>query len=278
MMDIIQKIQEEALEAAVKGDWNKAIEKNNLIIQKNAKDVYAYLRLGFAYLQVGKLSDAKKAYNNALEIQPINQIALMNVEKIKILTSEKQNIGSSSPIDPNLFLNVVGKTKVIELLTLGELAVIARLQVGQPVLFKVKRHRIEIRDKDNNYIGIFPDDISKRLIFFIQEGSEYEIYIKESTKNSVHVFIKEVKKGKTVQKYTSFPKNIQDDLKFMHQDEESDTEEKAHVGSEEDSEEEMEEHEKPIDIEALAEETPSSDYFSDVEVPFEDEAEEEFEE
>ncbi|HLL60577.1 MAG TPA: tetratricopeptide repeat protein [Candidatus Nitrosocosmicus sp.] len=275
MFDNQKRLQEDALSAAVAGDWESAIHKNTELVELNNRDISAYLRLGFAYLQQNKLKEAKKAYQKALEIQPVNQIARSNLDKINILGDEPVSTEQSTmQIDPNLFLNVIGKTKVIELLNIGQLPVLARLKVGQEVDFKVKKRRIEIRDKKDNYLGVFPDDISKRLIYFMEEGSEYAIYIKEASKNSVLIFIKEIKKGKNVQKYTSFPKNIQDDLKLMHQDEDSEDHDKEH------DEEDLEDlsKEAPVDIEALAEESQPSDYYSDVDVSFDEDRDEEFEE
>jgi tetratricopeptide (TPR) repeat protein len=275
MLDQIKQIQEQALAAAVKGQWTQAIEKNKELIAANPKDITSFLRLGYAYLQSGNLTEAKKAYNRALEIQPVNQIARNNLDKIKIIGSDKGTIdASTSQIDPNLFLNVIGKTKVVELLNIGLPPIVARLKVGEEVYCKVKKRRLEIRDKDNNYIGAFPDDISKRLIYFMDEGSTYAIYVKDANKSTVSVFVKEIKKGKTVHRYTSFPKNIQDDLKLMHQDEFEEGSEKEHDSEDEETETENDK-EAPVDIEALAEEAPTHEYYSDSDVNFEDDFDDE---
>jgi hypothetical protein len=261
----INILTEDALAAAVAGDWDSAISLNKSILTKAPDTLSAHLRLGFAYLQKSEWTEAKKAYHKALNIQPLNQIARNNLDKIKIL--EKQNtkvVNKGTSFDPNLFINIFGKTKVVELLNVGQAHVLVNLVIGQKVDIKVKKRRIEVRTEDNEYIGAFPDDISKRLIYFLEEMSEYSVYIKDTTKQSVSVFIREDKKGKNVEKYTSFPKNIQDDLKMMHADEEDIHEEKdpEHEEGEEPVEEESEH--SPFDIESLAEKNDDTEYFSEV--------------
>ena len=110
-------------------------------------------------------------------------------------------------------MTVKGKTRTVTLINLGQADVLAQLQVGEIVLLQVRKRRLEVRNHMSEYIGCLPDDISKRLIFFLEAKSEYETIIKEATKHSVEVFIKERKKGAKVRNFISFPDNIQDDMK-----------------------------------------------------------------
>lgn len=268
-MNQLEILTQQAIESAVNGQWEKAIELNNKIIEENPQDVESYLRLGFAYLQIGNLEQAKKAYKTALKIQPGNPIALNNLEKIKILAKKKlspKKLISSSFLDPNLFINIPGKTKVVSLVNLGQIDVLAKLKIGEEVFLKIKKRRIEVRTKNNEYIGAFPDDISRRLIIFIKGDSKYQCFIKEVSKNQVEVFIKEIKKGKKLQKYLSFPEDLQKDLKPMSEDLEK-------------KEVEEEDEEEIFDLEKLAEEIEEKEYYpettSSVPDTFE---EEEFEE
>jgi hypothetical protein len=75
-----------------------------------------------------------------------------------------------------------------------------------------KKRRVEVRTSNGEYIGTLPDDLSRRIIFFIKAKSEYVTYVKESTLTRVIVFIKEEKKGRTVMHQISFPQNIQKKL------------------------------------------------------------------
>lgn len=262
-------LKDQAIEAAIKGKWEKAIELNQKIINQVPEDLEAHLRLGFAYLQIGDLSQAKKSYLKALRIQPGNKIASNNLEKIKILIKTRQSLklknNKKINIDPNIFLDIPGKTKVVSLVNLGQINVLAKLEIGQKVNLKIKKRRIEIRTENNEYIGALPDDISKRLIIFIKGGSQYLGYIKEVSKKNVDVFIKEIKKGRRLKQYPSFPKNIQTDLKIITGEEIEETENQEEIIDE-----------APIDFEKLAEELEEKEIYP--EIPHDEELEEEFEE
>lgn len=266
----IEELKNQAIEAAIKGKWQEAIKLNEKILSENENDLDTYLRLGFAYLEIGELTKAKRAYLKALKIQPGHQIAINNLEKIRILQKARQKIKKEGRknfyLDPNLFLDVPGKTKVVSLVNLGQLHILAKLKIGQKVNLKIKRRKIEVRTDEGEYIGALPDDLSKRLTLFIKAKSKYSCYIKGASKKNVEVFIKEEKKGRKLKHYLSFPKNFQDDLKTMTADMEN-------LEIPEEPEEEKEE--LPIDLEKLAEEVEEKEFYEEPPLEKEDE---EFEE
>lgn len=210
-MDDISILETQAIDAAIANDWPAAIDLNNKILQQDNANIEALLRLGFAYMQVGDNENASKTYKIAIKIQPKNQIALDNLEKIEIL--EKQYSGQRKPdrknFDPNLFLDVPGKTKTVQLTNLGQKQHLADLHIGQEVELKNKKRRLEIRTSEGNYIGTLPDDISKRLSFFLENQSVYQVFIKEASLSRILVFIREAAKGEAVKGYVSFPNTTQ---------------------------------------------------------------------
>lgn len=211
-MDKLQLLEKEAIEAAMNSEWDKAIELNEKIIKNDKKNIDAYLRLGFSYLQKSKLKKAKEIYRKAQKYQPGNVLISNNLEKIKVLESKKISKIPEINLNPYVFIDVPGKTKTISLVNIGQKAVLARLTIGQEVYLAPKKRRIEIRSKDKEYIGCLPDDISKRLTIFMKAGSVFRAFIKESTLKTTSVFLKEEKKGKKVVKYASFPINFQSGL------------------------------------------------------------------
>jgi hypothetical protein len=160
-------------------------------------------------MQKHEYSEAKKYYKEALKIQPSNRIAQENLEKVSILEEKKKKYANSANpnLDPNLFLEIPGKTKTVKLVNLGQKEELAGLTIGQETELKLKKRRIEVRTKHNEYIGCLPDDVSRRLEFFLQENSIYKTHIKDTNLNDIVVFIQEESKGKKVQQYPSFPQN-----------------------------------------------------------------------
>lgn len=216
-MNEIDLLEQQAIDAAINLDWAIAVELNTKILAKQEYNLGAILRLGFAYLQKNDLSKAKKTYEKALKIQSENTIALENIERIKILEVKgtKNTIKRDKKFDPNLFLEVPGKTKASTLVNLGQKNVLAQLTIGEEVYLISKKRKAEIRSSNKEYIGSLPDDLSKRLYLFIKGDSEYTCFIKEVSLNKVIVFIREEKKGRKLQRFSSFPKNIQTNMAKM---------------------------------------------------------------
>lgn len=275
MQKTLEQLQETAVNEALAGNWKKAVHLNQEIIDIDPRHTDSYLRLGFANMQLGKLDLAKKAYVKALRLQPTNQIAKNNLAKIKILEKKahEKSVRSSKEklVDPNLFINIPGRTKVVTLINIGQADVLAKLQVGQSAILKIKKRHVEVRTESGEYIGALPDDISRRMIFFIQAKSEFSVFIKEASKNSVDIFARVEKMGRKAKKYASFPKNIQDNLKVMAGDDET----KLDEGTVDNEAEELTDTEAPVDLEELAEQVEESEYYGHVnQTETEDEEEE----
>ena len=210
-MDEINILEQQAINAAVKSYWQEAINLNLKIIKLDRNNIDAYLRLGFAYLQLKKIKEAEKYYKKVLKIQPNNQTAVENLERIKILQGKRLK-EESITLNPALFLDIPGRTKSVVLVNPGQKNILAQLSVGQEVFLKLKKRRIEIRTANQEYVGCLPDDLSRRISILIKAGSAFTAYIKEATLKKVVIFLREVKRGKKVSKYLPLPTNIKSPL------------------------------------------------------------------
>ncbi len=200
-------LEKQAIDDAMNGHWNEAIKLNEDIIKIDKKNIEAYLRLGFAYLQTNKIKKAKQYYSQALKIQPNNNFIKKNLERIKILESKKLTYLNSPPVDPLLFVDIPGKTKTVSLVNCGPKSVLAKLTVGQKVFLINKKRKVEIRTENKEYAGCLPDDLSKRLAIFIKNGGIFSVYIKETSLKHTVVLIKEEKKGAKMTRFIAFPAN-----------------------------------------------------------------------
>ena len=210
-MDKINILEQHAIDAAINNSWQKAINLNLQIIKLDKKNIDAYLRLGFAFLQLKKIKEAEKYYKKVLKIQPNNQTAIENLDRIKILAGKKLK-ETSITLNPDLFLDIPGRTKSVVLVNPGQKNILAQLSVGQEVFLKIKKRRVEIRTITQDYIGCLPDDLSRRISVLIKAGSNFTAHIKEATLKRVVVFLREVNRGKKVSKYLPLPINIQSTL------------------------------------------------------------------
>lgn len=222
-MDDIEILEQQAIDSAINLQWDEAIGLNKQILKADKENVDACLRLGFAYLQLKDIQEAQKYYNKSLKLRPKNQVALENLERLAIMEmkdhpSHKKN-KLKNAINPSMFLEVPGKTKTVSLVNLGQKKHLAAVSVGQEVELKQKKRKIEIRTMAADYLGSLPDDLSKRLIFFLKGKSKYKANVQEASLTRLVLFIQEESKGKKVSQYTSFPANIQTNLDKMENSE-----------------------------------------------------------
>lgn len=203
-----------AIEAALRQDWDTAVKINETLLKENPIDVEALNRLAFALMEKGELTRAKKYYKKILALDSYNPIAIKNLGKLvnirprafkKKLESTPLNNNNYSPIDvANLFLEEIGKTKVVKLKNLAENHIISQLKPGDEVVLSVKRRGVSVFDQNNTYLGVLPDDVAHRLVQFIKYGNQYQAFAKSIEKNSLTVFIREVKRSARIKNQPSF--------------------------------------------------------------------------
>ncbi|HSW87994.1 MAG TPA: hypothetical protein VLG12_02415 [Candidatus Saccharimonadales bacterium] len=186
----LQKHQ--AIQATLEGNWELAITINEDLLKGNPGDIETLNRLAFAYTIVGKITHAKDAYKKVLEIDIFNPIAIKNLKRLGTGTS---TANGTPQLVVNMFLEESGKTKIINLINTAPPKVIQSLQVGQKVVLCIKRLKIFVLDENKQYIGMLPDNISTRLIKFLNGGNQYEVYIKSIETHSVSIFIREKKRS-----------------------------------------------------------------------------------
>lgn len=250
----IHKIQAHAIQLALQRNWKEAIKVNKEALRMNPSDTETLLRIGYAYMQLQDYVNSKKYYQKALKQQSGNSIALHQLEKIDVLLHQKKdsknNHNTKDQLQASEFLKIPGKTIVVSLVNIGQAHTIAKLVSGEKTVLKIRKRRVEVRTLGGEYIGVLPDDISRRLIIFMTAKSKYSAFIHSVQKQNVEVFIREETKGKKVSKYISFPKDIFQDIKFLESDdmqafEDANEDDLSHL--EKDSK-----GEEPLDIEQLA--------------------------
>lgn len=198
------QLKTQAIQTALIGDWTNAILHNKTILEESPEDIDTLNRLAFALTSIGNIKEAKSLYQQVLELDAQNPIALRNLKRLQDgITPSKTS--SLPPVHvSNLFIEEPGRTKVIELLNVADKKVIAPLRSGETLLMVIKRMKIFMLDQDKQYVGMLPDDIGRRLIRFINDGNQYEAYVKSVDGNKVTIFAREVKKTSKFKNQPSF--------------------------------------------------------------------------
>jgi hypothetical protein len=229
-------LKNQAIQTALKGNWEEAITLNKSLISENPEDIDALNRLALAYSIVGKIKEAKSIYQKVIVVDPLNAIALRNLKKLKEKNGSK--INGITPVMKinNKFLEEPGKTKIVDLVNLAQPKITEELRTGQSLQLSIKRLKIFVSE-DKQYIGVLPDDIARRLIKFIKAGCIYDAYVKSAGLHKVSVFIKEVKKTTKLKDQQSF-----NTLSESHLDIDKNNKFRSRVESQNEKEEETEEN------------------------------------
>jgi tetratricopeptide (TPR) repeat protein len=199
------ELKHQAIEDALNLNWQDAINVNLTILKKINNDTDTLSRIGFAYLKLGKFKESIKYFNKVMAIDPYNQIAIKNLQKLDNLKNES-GISSSvgSMVSPLLFLEDPGKTRLAQCVNIASSKILANAHAGQEVYLKPKNHSVEIRDINNTYLGALPDDLSFRLIKYLSGNNKYTVFIRSVDKNMLTVLIREMERGKKFINQPSF--------------------------------------------------------------------------
>ena len=104
---------DEAVQLAIAGKWDDAVKLNKFIVESFGADEETQNRLGKALSELGKLKDAKAAYEVALKLNPMNSIAKKNAARINALLHQKEGLKvGGTKVDLNLFVEEMGKTVI----------------------------------------------------------------------------------------------------------------------------------------------------------------------
>ncbi len=199
-----------AIEAALVFDWNKAIEINKEITKVTPENVDCLNRLARAYFEIGKYQQAKKIYQQVLELDPYNTIAQKNLKKAasfkknEIQNEDYKDHQTATAISPALFLEEAGVTKVVSLIKVAEPQRLSKLYSGIMVSLVAKNRGVSITDQEGHYLGVLPDDTGHLLLRLIKGGNKYQALIKSVKTNGLTILIREVFRSKRFKNQPSF--------------------------------------------------------------------------
>lgn len=205
----------EALTAALNCRWEEALEINQRIIKVLPNNSECLNRLAKSFFELGKYAQAKKIYNQVLDIDPYNTIAQKNIKKISSFKKSLMDSQSTKNghglinqhqgfLSPSLFLEEPGVTKIVGLVKVAEPQKLLTLSPGSVVNLITKKRGISVVDSYNQYLGALPDDSAHHLLKLIQGGNKYQVIIKSVKNNGLAILIREVFRSKKFRNQASF--------------------------------------------------------------------------
>lgn len=193
-----------AIQLAMSNRWEEAVNVNRSIIQLFPNDSDSYNRLGKALMELGRYNEAKKAYNKALELDPNNQIAKKNLDRLKVLTKSKPAQPQMPQVDPKLFIEEMGKSAVTTLQDPPK-DMLAKLNAGDQLVLKPKEKAIEVTTPEGELVGTLEPKLTSRLLKLIEGNNQYAIGVTSVSSEGCRVIIKETYQHPSQAGRPSFP-------------------------------------------------------------------------
>lgn len=205
---------EEAVQLASEAQWEEAIELNNFMIETFGPDEACHNRVGKALTELGRLDEAKAAYDRALELNPMNLVARKNTQKLENLMKAHQGVRAGAvKVDMNLFVEEMGKTTTTNLRSTDD-DVCSKVAPGDVAELRVEGDGIAVDTVRGVRIGSLEAKLARRLLKFVQGGNRYQAGVIACDGGVVRVIVREVYQDPTFAGKPSFPITRKRDVEF----------------------------------------------------------------
>ena len=195
---------QEAINAALSADWEKALDLNLELSKEYPTDAKTLNRLARAYLELGQISKARAIYQSVLKLDPYNNIAAKNLSRLANI--KKKDLQPAPDVkntnfNPQIFLEEPGKTKILHLADLAMPKVLANLRIGDQVRLEPQRDDVIIFSPDNKRLGKVDATWAKTLARALRLGSKFMALVKSlqikssSSDSSLSIFVKELERS-----------------------------------------------------------------------------------
>lgn len=204
----------QAISLAMEGRWGEAVAANKSLVESFPNDVDAHNRLGRANIELGEYSLAREAYEKAMELDPYNAIAKKNLNRLSHLgETVGSSVGIFQKVEPQHFIEEVGKAGVVNLWCLALPGVLAKTVAGSSVNLRIDGHALIAENNYGEYLGKVEPRHGQRLAKLMEGGNRYTAAIISSTEETVTVIIREVYQDSSQAGRLSFPPKGVDSLR-----------------------------------------------------------------
>ncbi len=170
-------LTKKAVEASLKQNWDEAIKLNSEILKIYPNNIDAKIRLGRCYLQIKDFTKAKKLFKEVLAVDPINSLALKNLELAKNKKTESN--GESTLVSTKSLLKEPGTTYETEVPITAKGLKEEDFISGEELEFKVRKDDIEVYKNKKNHkilIGTIKNDyVVQKVKCVLDKGAKAKI-------------------------------------------------------------------------------------------------------
>jgi tetratricopeptide (TPR) repeat protein len=189
-----RQLAEQAILQASQADWAEAAETNRRLLELGP-DAEAENRLAKALWELGELGTAREHYQTALALDPTNQVAERNINRLRLLlveageTTVPANIGSKAPV--SIFVEETGKTGFAHLTDLSPRGMLAQINPGDFVELTPEGNRL-LATSNGVRVGYVEPRVAARLLKLLADGNKYAAGVTSIGDVDVRIIIREV--------------------------------------------------------------------------------------
>ena len=189
-----RQLAEQAISQASQAAWADAAETNRRLLELGP-DAEAENRLAKALWEQGELGAAREHYQTALALDPTNQVAERNINRLRLLLVEAGDTtvpakpGSKAPV--SIFVEETGKTGFAHLTDLSSRATLAQVNPGDFVELTPEGNRL-LATSNGIRVGYVEPRVAARLLKLLAEGNKYAAGITAIGDVDVRIIIREV--------------------------------------------------------------------------------------
>ncbi len=206
---------DDAVQLAIAGKWDDAVKLNKFIVESFGADEETQNRLGKALSELGKLKDAKLAYEAALKLNPMNSIAKKNAARINTLLHQKEGLKvGGTRVDLNLFVEEMGKTIITTLETPPGTDICSKVAAGDVAELRIEGDGIYAETSRGVRLGLLEAKLARRLIKFMRGGNRYQAGITSCDGNAVKLIVRETYQDTRFAGKPSFPMRRKREVEF----------------------------------------------------------------
>jgi hypothetical protein len=205
---------EDAVQLAIAGKWDDAVKLNKFIVDNFGADEETQNRLGKALSELGKLKEAKSAYEAALKINPMNGIAKRNAARINALLHQKEGLKvGGTKVDLNLFVEEMGKT-VITTVESSPPDICSKVAAGDVAELRIEGDGIFAETSRGVRLGLLEAKLARRLTKFMRGGNRYQAGVTSCEGLTVKLIVRETYQDPRFAGKPSFPMKRKREVEF----------------------------------------------------------------
>src|SRR6266705_2602682 len=206
---------DDAVQLAIAGKWDDAVKLNKFIIDSFGADEESQNRLGKALSELGKLKEAKAAYEAAMKINPMNSIAKKNAARINALLHQKEGLKvGGTRVDLNLFVEEMGKTVITTVEAAPKDDICSKVAAGDVAELRIDGDSIVTETSRGVRLGPLEAKLARRLIKFMRGGNRYQAGVTSCDGSSVKLIVRETYQDPRFVGKPSFPMRRKREVEF----------------------------------------------------------------